>query len=324
MRNTLETRLGIFVALCIVAAIVILEMVGVAEYFKPGYLVHANFRSIQELKPGDLVRMAGVEVGRVQDISLTNEQVRVTMKIKKPAAAIRTTSKATIRFVGLMGQNFVSIDFGTPEAPRVQPGAILGTTEQSDLSSLMTKLESVADEVKVLRKDLSTENLASLMGPLTHFMEQNSTNLNAILGNVRKVTDQVAEGKGTAGKLLFDDTLYDSALATVASVQAGANELKSIALDARGLLNDVNAGKGNLGLLVKDDALYRETTNTMVNFREIMQKVNRGDGTVGKLINDDSFLKNAKVSLQKLDKATEGLEDQGPLSLMGTLVNTLF
>ena len=36
------------------------------------------------------------------------------------------------------------------------------------------------------------------------------------------------------------------------------------------------------------------------------------------------FYKNAKMSLQKLDKATEGLEDQGPLSVMGILVNNLF
>jgi phospholipid/cholesterol/gamma-HCH transport system substrate-binding protein len=52
--------------------------------------------------------------------------------------------------------------------------------------------------------------------------------------------------------------------------------------------------------------------------------MNKGQGTIGKLINDDSFYKNAKVSLQKLDKATEGLEDQGPLSILGIAVQSLF
>ena len=62
----------------------------------------------------------------------------------------------------------------------------------------------------------------------------------------------------------------------------------------------------------------------MTNLKEILQKINSGQGSVGKLINDQEFYKNAKLTLQKLDKATEGLEDQGPLSVVGTMVQTLF
>jgi phospholipid/cholesterol/gamma-HCH transport system substrate-binding protein len=62
----------------------------------------------------------------------------------------------------------------------------------------------------------------------------------------------------------------------------------------------------------------------MTNLKEILQKINRGDGSVGKLVNDDSLIKNLKVTLQKLDKATEGLEDQGPLSVLGIVANSLF
>jgi len=75
---------------------------------------------------------------------------------------------------------------------------------------------------------------------------------------------------------------------------------------------------------VNDDKLYRETTVAMSNAREILEKVNKGQGSVGKLVNDETFYKNIKVSLQKLDKATEGLEDQGPLSVLGIAVQSLF
>src|SRR4030095_1991368 len=122
MRNTLETKLGIFFALTLVVAVIILEMVGVADFFKPGYHVYADFHTVQELKKGDLVKMAGVEIGRVDDIGLANEKVRVTMKIKKESNKrpidVKTDSKATIKFTGLLGQNFVAIDFGSPGAPR--------------------------------------------------------------------------------------------------------------------------------------------------------------------------------------------------------------
>jgi hypothetical protein len=76
--------------------------------------------------------------------------------------------------------------------------------------------------------------------------------------------------------------------------------------------------------IFRDEALDNETTVSMTNLGEILQKMNPGEGSVGKLINDDSLFKNAKLSLQKLEKATEGLEDQGPLSVLGIAVNSLF
>ncbi len=53
--------------------------------------------------------MAGVEIGRVDDIHLTNNQVLVMMKVR-PKADVKTDSIATIKFTGLMGQNFVAIE----------------------------------------------------------------------------------------------------------------------------------------------------------------------------------------------------------------------
>ena len=59
----------------------------------------------------------------------------------------------------------------------------------------------------------------------------------------------------------------------------------------------------------------------MTNLNQILLKINHGDGTIGKLVNDQEFYKNAKLSLQKLDKAADGLEDQGPLSVIGIMAN---
>jgi len=92
----------------------------------------------------------------------------------------------------------------------------------------------------------------------------------------------------------------------------------------RTIVDQINSGQGTLGKLTKDEALYNETTASMTNLREILEKMNRGYGTVGKLINDESFYRNAKLTLQKVEKATEGLEDQGPLSVLGIAIGTLF
>lgn len=331
MKNTLETRLGIFFALALIVAVIILEMVGVADFFKPGYRVHADFKTVQELKKGDLVKMAGVEIGRVDKIDLANEKVRVTLKIKDSEAEVRTDSKATIKFTGLLGQNFVALDFGTPNAPRAVEGAILSTVEQPDLSAIMAKLDNVAGDIQGLTKSFTPDSLAPLFGPITDFMKNNSTNLGAILDNTRAITEQVSNGKGSVGKLLYDDTLYNTALSAVVGLQAGTTELKSTVLEAKAMMTNansiisqINAGQGTLGKLAKDETLYREMTVAMTNAREILEKVNKGQGTIGKIVNDESLYKNVKVSLQKLDKATEGLEDQGPLSVLGIAVQSLF
>ena len=63
--------------------------------------------------------MAGVEIGRVEKITLANGKVTVAMKLH-PDAVVKTDSQAVIKFAGLMGQNFVAINFGTPGAPKVK------------------------------------------------------------------------------------------------------------------------------------------------------------------------------------------------------------
>ena len=332
MKNTLETRLGIFFALTAIVAVIVLEMAGIAEFFKPGYTAYALFKNAQDLKTGDLVKMAGVEVGRVSDISLTNDMVCVTMKIKNLKADIRTTTKAAIRFTGLMGQNFVALDFGTPDGlPARDRNCNFTTYEQPDLGSLMAKLQDVASSVQGLAKGFTPENLAPLFGPITDFVKMNTNNLSAILGNIRTASDQLAQGKGTVGRLLNDDSLYNSALSAVTGIQASVSEIKPMLSQFRmtldgvqSVVTDIKQGHGTVGKLVTDETLYRETTDAMSNLRQIFEKVNKGQGTVGKLVNDDSFLKNVKVSLQKLDKATEGLEDQGPISVIGLMAGQLF
>jgi phospholipid/cholesterol/gamma-HCH transport system substrate-binding protein len=329
MKNTLETRLGIFFALALIVAVVILEMVGAMDWFKGGYHITGSFRSAQELKKGDFVKMAGVEIGRVEKIELENGRAKVNMKIQA-RFEIKTDAKAFIKFTGLMGQNFVSIEGGSPGAPRLVSGS-LETGEQPDLSTLMTKLEGVATGVENLTKSFSSDNLSILLGPLTDFIKQNSGPLTAVISNMKNVSDQVASGQGTVGRLVMDDSFYNSAYSAVTNLQYATSDIKGLTGHAdamieemRGLVDDINQGKGTLGKLAKDEALYNETMLSMANLREILQKMNRGEGTIGKLINDDSFLKNAKLSLQKLDKATDSLEDQGPLSVLGLIIGSLF
>jgi phospholipid/cholesterol/gamma-HCH transport system substrate-binding protein len=323
MRNTLETRLGLFFALAFVAAVILFEMIGGLDLFAGGYRLHARFSNVQELKAGDPVRMAGVEIGRVEQISFADNKVDVAMRVREKAN-IRTDSKASIRFVGLMGQNYVSVSFGSPTAPRLAADKLMETVEQPDLTTVLAKLDSVATGVEGLTKNFSGDSINNLLGPFTDFLKENNPRLSAILANLQTVSSQIAQGKGTVGKLINDDQLYNVALSTVTNLNTTADELKLTIGQARNVVDQINQGQGTLGRLTKDDSLFVEATNAVTNLREIFQKINKGQGSVGKLVNDETLYKNARMTLQKVDKVTEGLEDQGPLSILGIAVGNLF
>ena len=330
MKTNLETRLGVFFALALIAGVVILELAGTRDLFNKGYPVRARFDNIQELKEGDPVKMAGVEVGHVQKIALADNKVEVILNVNREAS-VKTDSKASIKFVGLMGQNYISLTFGSTDAPKASANALLETEEQADLNSLMVKLQNVAEGVEGLTQNFGGENFSNLLGPFTEFIKENSPRLSAILGNLQTISTRIAQGEGTVGRMINDDTLYFSALNTVSNLNTTVadarplfDDLKLTLDEARSVVTQVNEGQGTIGKLIKDESLYRETTTAMTNLREILQKINQGQGSVGQLVNDPGFINNAKLTLQKVEKATEGLEDQGPLSVLGIAVNSLF
>ncbi|HEY4417274.1 MAG TPA: MlaD family protein [Verrucomicrobiae bacterium] len=323
MKNSLETKLGVFVVLVVLAAWAIIETLGSGDLFSSGYRVSAQFDTVQDLKVGDRVKMAGVEIGRVVDITLTTNRVSVVMKLHTDAV-VKTDSKATVKFTGLMGQNFVAIGFGSQVAPMAAEGTILESTEQPDLSAIMTKLDAAAGGIQNITKTFSGDKLDNILGPLTDFVKQNSAPLTATIANVKNISSQIAAGQGTVGKLVYDDSLYNSALTTVTNLQDTAAEAKDMIATAKTVMNNVSAGQGTIGKLLTDDKLYYSTEAAMTNVNEILQKVNQGQGTIGKLVNNDDLLKNAKLSLQKLDKAADSLEDTGPLTVIGTMMTQLF
>jgi len=316
MRDSLETKLGYFVVLAVFAAWIIIETLGGVEMFRSGYRINALFNTVQDLREGNSVKLAGVEIGRVEKIALAGNKVRVTMKLHSDAV-VRTDSKATIKFTGLMGQYFVAIDFGTPDAPLAADGALLATEEQPDLNAVMAKLDQAATGIENFGKSFTPDTLNNLMGPLVDFVKQNSGHLGGAISNIENISGQIASGQGTVGKLIYDQSLYNSALVTVTNLQDAVT-------DVRQVVSGVNSGQGTLGKLVTDQTLYDATTASMTNLNQILRKVNQGQGTVGKLVNDQEFYKNAKLTMQKLDKMSDSLEDEGPLSVLGIMANNLF
>jgi phospholipid/cholesterol/gamma-HCH transport system substrate-binding protein len=299
-----------------VAGIFVFELAGGLEYFRKGMHLHAQFHNVQDLKRGDQVKMAGVPIGYVEKLEIANDKVDVSMKVS-PSAGVKTSSTATIKFMGMMGQNYVAIEFGT-NATLATEGTMLTSVEQPDMSQLIARISNVAGSVEDLTKSFSGGQLDKILGPMNDILSNNKEKVGVILGNLQSISTMMASGNGTVGKMLKDETLYNQALAAVDNLNATAGIIQT---NVNQVMTSTN---GTLGKLLHDEKLYSETTAAMVQMRQIMEKINHGEGSVGKLVNDDSLINNAKLTLQKLDKATDSLEDTGPMSLFQSFVTSLF
>lgn len=138
-RYAIELIVGFFVVMGLVAMAYLSIRLGDIEVFgSKGYTIYAVFDSTSGLKEGDVVEIAGVEVGRVEGIRLKDYSSLVGMRIG-PGVKIPDDAIASIRTRGLIGEKFVKIIPGGSDR-WIEPGAkILDTESTVDIEELISK-----------------------------------------------------------------------------------------------------------------------------------------------------------------------------------------
>jgi phospholipid/cholesterol/gamma-HCH transport system substrate-binding protein len=104
------------------------------------YLITAKFISVTGLRDGNPVDIMGIEVGRVERITMDqeNQQAVVKMKIRK-GIKIYDDAIASIKTEGLMGNQYISIDPGGSGALLGPNGIITETQAPVDIIGLISK-----------------------------------------------------------------------------------------------------------------------------------------------------------------------------------------
>lgn len=137
-RSALDLGVGIFVILGILALTWLSVKLGRVEFGGQAYQVTADFPSVGGLKPGSTVEIAGVEIGRVEAISLAEYQARVRMRIRIDVK-LPDDSIASIKTKGLIGEKFVRINPGGSDR-LIQPnGRIREVEAPVDFEELLSK-----------------------------------------------------------------------------------------------------------------------------------------------------------------------------------------
>jgi phospholipid/cholesterol/gamma-HCH transport system substrate-binding protein len=349
MTLTNETKVGLFFVLGIVLFSLMLEVGNRWKLFDHGIPYTTFLSASTGLKQGDAVKLAGVEVGTISRISIVDGKVRVDFEVK-PGTHIKPDTLATIRMASLLGGQFLGLSFGSPGSRDLPPGSTVKSTESMTVDAIMDNVGGLTKDAKQLILELN-RNQNQVMGKISAMLDENQASINTSLrsissittkidrgegalgllvndkqlgrdmrdvaANMKNISARLERGEGSVGKFLNDERLYNDAVATVKEMRDGMSSLNRIA--AR-----IDNGEGSVGKLVNDPALYNELRDTVTNLKEITRKINEGQGTVGKLVNDDKLYRDALSTLKKTEKAMEGLQDTGPISVLGSVIGTLF
>jgi phospholipid/cholesterol/gamma-HCH transport system substrate-binding protein len=349
MAVSVEKKVGFFFIVGMIVLGIMLEVGEKWNPFEQKIMYTTYLSSITGLKVGDPVRLAGVDVGKITKITIVNGKIRLDFEVK-PGTAVKTDSVASLRLTNLLGGQFLGITFGSPDASFLPPG---GTVKGRDVANIDVIVDNVSDltkDAKVFINDLN-KNQKVVFGQISAMLGENRGNLQGAIKNINSITakfdrgegslamllndkalytnatdatarlnniaGKIDRGEGTIGKLVNDDAFYNDAKGAVAGLKDSMKDVKEITAK-------INRGEGTMGKLVNDEALYNEVRDASRNIKELTRKINDGEGTLGKLVNDDQLYHDASAALKKTEKAMEGLGDSGPISVLGSIIGTLF
>jgi phospholipid/cholesterol/gamma-HCH transport system substrate-binding protein len=313
---TNEQRVGLFFVVGILLVFLAIEVtVGTGLLIK-GYHLYIKYGSVEGLRPGDAVLVAGVKLGRVEAVDLQPDGVRVKLMLENKATVHRD-AVARLDYQALSGSRFIAISLGSASAPLLKDGDTVAGEVPQSITQMVDELQGVAKSVQDLAESLN-RNQDRLLNNVNAMLEENRTTLQHTVENLASVTEKLDHGDGTMAKLLNDPTLYDRATATMGDLQKVSDRLVR--------------GEGDLGRLVSGDgALYDEVRETVAslnttagNLEQISTQIRNGEGTLGRVVTDDALYQDAQSAVHGLDRATAGIEDQTPISVLATLVTTLF
>jgi phospholipid/cholesterol/gamma-HCH transport system substrate-binding protein len=287
-----ELKIGILaVSALALAAMIIIAVGGQSGFFWDRYHLKTKFDNVQGLKSGAIVRVAGVEVGKVTAVEFAGPSVEITLALKnemKPR--VTSDSRASIGSLSLLGEPVIDISpaaTGTPlkDGDFIQPGRA-----QGQIADVAASASEGIDQLTGLLKDIRAGK--GSVGKL--FTDQRLySDIDAFVESAQVVSSYLSKGQGTLGKLLRDPESYRKLNGALGNLEE--------------VTQRINAGEGSLGRLLNDDALARSLTSASANVDQITGRLNQGEGTAGKLLTEKELYDRVNGVAARLETLTTDL-----------------
>ncbi len=321
-------RVGLFVIFGVALIWIIWETLSDSRFTRgDGYTITASFENLRQLRVNDDVRMAGVRIGSVQSTGLEGRQAFAILHITS-AYTIPADSVATITTAGLLGSNYISIQPGESES-RLADGAAIATIMTPDFNDVIADLGQIGAKVEEFLSGFDSEggllgDSGKLFDNLNALVEENRDAISSTLANFNRISTDIAEGRGTLGKLISDDSAYETLLAAASEVQSAAQQVNGFAGEARSMVDAMKDGKGPLGVLLYDETAAEQLRVTIANIENFSSQLSNPESTIGRILADDELYVKAMEALDKVDGALGSLDDSGPITAVGVVAGALF
>lgn len=192
----------------------------------------ATFADASPLEPGNEVRVDGVQVGTIKSISLRDGLAEVELAVEKSALPLHNDAKLTIQPINVLGENYVSINPGSPSAPFM-------TTDTIPLAQTSSAVQ-LQDVLNTFNDPTST-GLAAMVTTLGAGMQDGGQNVaDAIKALAPTMNDLNGVGQILKSQNAILSDLVDRA-APVAQAVAGKNgvQLDNLVSQVRGTLQAI-------------------------------------------------------------------------------------
>lgn len=296
-----EITSGIIISLALIILFFGVFFAGSIErIINPKVRIKATLSDVKGLKKGAPVWVYGLEEGSVEDISLEPQHgTVVTISVyKKVLGVLKKDATASVLTMGLLGDKYVELSPGSPNAVPLSPGDMIRGTAQIDLKDVMeTGGESIRKVTDFIDKvGRIVEKIETSKGTLSRFLEDPSLydNLKESSRNLAAITGDIRGGQGTIGLLVKDTSLYERLSASSKSLERFSRKLER--------------GSGTLNKLLEDDLLYAKLVGAASSAEEVGKKLNSPSGTIGKLIADPELYQNLNLASKRLNSILERIE----------------
>lgn len=315
--NTIAIKVGLFVLLTAVLAgylIITFESNGFSKSVANYYVY---FDDVSGLSKGADVVVKGVKAGKVDDITIEGNKVKVKIGFMKDITLYQN-AKAYIKMLGLMGDKYIYIEPGSPEYGVLSKGGIIqyGTTYGST-DEAFNKVSQLVDNINQAigngRLQKLIEDIDSLAVETKYLVAENRKNIKKTVDNIQQITASLKE---TLPSLIEKMNKVADNLDQITS--DNKNDIRDIVASLREItktlkeklpstMDNINiASKEAKDILGENKDNIRKSLENIKKATEkldkILAKIDKGKGTVGKLVNDDSLYNNVNEGVKSLSK----------------------
>ena len=318
---TPETKVGLFTILAFAGLLVLsFKTAGVSLFGdEKGMKFSMNFSTVAGVSEKSKVRLSGVEIGYVDKVILEDSHARVVALLTRDTI-IRKNALATIRTEGLLGERYIEINQGTPDAPALGDNETLPRTQDpADISDMLNKLGAALDDIRQVTS--SVKNVfGSLEGQKT--LKSALENIDSAAGSFRAMLAENREAFTEAAKnfATISAEFAERAPNLASNMESASLEIRKLLEDNEGDLTKIvsniseisselkiviKENKDNLKVTLQQTAEAAESIDNLMKsiktmsdaFEGVAEKINEGEGTVGRLIAEDDVYDNLNTTL---------------------------